>query len=100
MLGKNTMTPTPKVSSTPASATMVDAVYAVVDKSKKKGVKKKTEDEPTAKNDLYAMPMAKEVKITDEGGEVIVSGGVEEENCMMMWYSSHTRQRQTVYLSS
>ena len=40
------MTPTPNVSSTPASATMVDAVYAVVDKSKKKGAKKKTEDAP------------------------------------------------------
>ena len=38
---KNTMTQTPKVSSTPASATMVDAVYTVVDKSKKKGAKKK-----------------------------------------------------------
>ena len=33
-----------------ASATVVDAVYAVVDKSRKKGVKKKTEDEPTVVN--------------------------------------------------
>ena len=50
------MTLTPKVSSTPASATMVDPVYAVLDKSKKKGAKKKTEDEPTVikTNDLYA----------------------------------------------
>ena len=73
------MTPTPKVSSTPASATMVDPVYAVVDKSKKKGAKK-TEDEPTVinKDDLYAMPMKKEVKMTDKGGGVVVSGGVEE----------------------
>ncbi len=36
VLGKNTMTLTPKVSSTPAGATKVDAVYAVVDKSKKR----------------------------------------------------------------
>ena len=78
VLGKNTMTPTPKVFSTPASATKVDAVYAVVDKSKKKGAKKKTEDEPTVvnKDDLYAMPMTKSVKMTDEGGGVVVSGGV------------------------
>ena len=80
VLGKNTMTPTPKVSSTPTSATMVDAMYAVVDKSKKKDAKKKTEDEPTvvSKDDLYAMPMTKEVKMTDKGGGVVVSGGVEE----------------------
>ena len=59
---------------------MVDVVYAVVDKSKKKGAKKKTEDEPTVINrdDLYAMPMGKIVKMTDEGGGVVVSGGVEE----------------------
>ena len=78
---KNTMTPTPNVSSTPASATMVDAMYAVVDKSKKKGAKqKKTEDELNVvnKDDLYAMPMAKEVKMTDKGEGVVVSGGVEE----------------------
>ena len=41
VLSKNTMTPTPMESSTPASATKVDAVYAVVDKSKKKTAKKK-----------------------------------------------------------
>ena len=75
---KNTKTPASTVSSTPAGATKVDAVYAVVDKSKKKGEKKKTADEPTAKNDLYAMPRAKVVKMTDEGSGVIVSGGVEE----------------------
>ena len=77
---KNTMTPTPKESSTPDSATMVDTVYAVVNKSKKKGAKEKTEDEPTVVNrdDLYAMPMGKMVKMTDEGGGVVVSGGVEE----------------------
>ena len=81
VLGKNTMTPTPKVSSTAASATKVDAVHAVVDKNKKNGAKKETKVEPTVvnKEDLYAMPMRKAVKITDKGGEVIVSGGVEEE---------------------
>ena len=83
VLSTNTMTPTPKVSPTPASATRVDAVYAVVDKSKKKGAKKrkKTEDEPTiaSKDNLYAMPMAKAVKITDKEEGVVVSGGVEEE---------------------
>ena len=80
MHSENTMTQTLNVSSTPASAFMVDAVYAVVNKSKSKGAKKKTEDEPTVinKDDLYAMPMAKVVKITDERGGVIVSGGAEE----------------------
>ena len=81
VLSENTMTLTPKVPSTPAGATMVDAVYAVVNKSKKKGAKKKkTEDEPTiaSKDNLYAMPMAKAVTITDEGGGVVVSSGVEE----------------------
>ena len=38
---KNTKTQTPKESSTPARATKVDVVYAVVDKIKKKGAKKK-----------------------------------------------------------
>ena len=38
---ENTMTPTPNVFSTPASATKVDAVHAVVDKNKKNGAKKK-----------------------------------------------------------
>ena len=38
---KNTKTQTPKEYSTPASATKVDVVYTVVDKSKKKGAKKK-----------------------------------------------------------
>ena len=74
---KNTMTQTPK-DSPPASTTVVDAVYAVVDKNKKNGAKKKTEDEPTVvnKEDLYAS--GKEVKMTDEGGGMVVSGGVEE----------------------
>ena len=63
------MTPTLNVSSTPASATMVDAVHALVDKSKKNEAKEKAEDEPSIVNidNLYAMPMAKAVKITDKG---------------------------------
>ena len=77
---KNAMTPAPKNLATPASVPRVDVVYAVVNKSKSKGAKKKTEDEPTVinKDDLYARPMAKEVKMTDKGGGVVVSGGVEK----------------------
>ena len=41
VLSKNTKTQTLKESSTPASVTKVDVVYAVVDKSKKMGAKKK-----------------------------------------------------------
>ena len=56
-------------------------MYAVVNKGKKKGAKKKeTEDEPTviSKDNLYALPMAKAVKMTDKGGGVVVSSGLEE----------------------
>ena len=65
---------------TSARATKVDAIHAVVNKNKKNGAKKKTEDEPPVvnKDDLYAMPMVKAVRITDKGGGVVVSGGVEE----------------------
>ena len=65
---------------TSASATKVDAIHAVVNKNKKNGAKKKTEDAPPVvnKDDLYAMPMAKAVRITDKGGGVVVSSGVEE----------------------
>ena len=72
----------------PASVTSVPAVYAIVDKSKKKGTKKKTKkgtkketgDRSTAtKNAQYAMPMKKKVgKTTDIGEGVVGSGGVEE----------------------
>ena len=90
VLGKNTMPPTPNVSSTAASATKVDAVHAVVDKNKE------TEDEPTVvnKEDLYALPMRKAVKITDKGGEVVESGGVEEgehnEHMVQLTYKTKT----------
>ena len=96
VLGKNTMTPIPKVESTAASATKVDAVHAVVDKGKKNGAKKETKVEPTVvnKEDLYALPMKKAVKITDKGGEVVVSGGVEEgehyEHMVQLTYKTKT----------
>ena len=71
---KNTKTPTPKESSTPASATNVGEVqlYAVVDKSKKKRVKQKQEEDGcavTTKDDLYSGPMKKKSKRknVDEG---------------------------------
>ena len=73
--------PAPKESSTLASATNVGELYAVVDKSKKKGEKKKDgEDGPTVtnKDDLYAMPMKKKGKMTDEEEGKVVSGGAEE----------------------
>ena len=78
---KNTMTPAPNESSTPASATNEPAVYATVDKSKKKGTKKETDNVflITHKEDPYAMPIKKEGKLTDEGEAVVRSGGVEEE---------------------
>ena len=77
---KNAMTPISKNFATPATVPRVDAVYAVVDKNKKNGAKKKTEDESTVvnKDDLYAMPMAMAVKMTDKGRGVVVSGGVEK----------------------
>ena len=66
---KNAKKPAPKESSTPASAINVEELYAVVDKSKKKEVKKKQEEvgcAVTNKDDLYAMPMKKD-KMSDEG---------------------------------
>ena len=50
------MTPTPNVSSTPASVTMVDAGHAVVDKNKINGAKTETEDEPTVIKKKICMP--------------------------------------------
>ena len=77
---KNTMAPAPEESSTPASATNGPAVYATVDKSKKKGPKE-TGDVVmfTHKDDQYAMPMKKEAKLTEKGEAVVKSGGMEEE---------------------
>ena len=68
----------PKESSTPVSVTNIGDLYAVVDKSQKKGAEK--EKEPvTNKVDLYAMPMKKKGKLTERGEGVVESGGVEEE---------------------
>ena len=76
---KNAKTPPPKVSCTPASATDVGELYAVVDKSKKKGVKKKGEEDgstATNKDALYTVSVKKKDKMTVE--EIGVSGGAEK----------------------
>ena len=76
---ENAKKPAPKEFALTASATNVPAVYATVDKSKKKGAKKKREDGcNVAKNVLYAMPMKKMGKMADKGEGVVESGGVEE----------------------
>ena len=77
---KNAMTPALKNFATPDTVPRVDAVYIVVDQSKTKGAKKKTDDDPTVinKDDLYALPMAKGVMMTDKEEGVVVSSGVEE----------------------
>ena len=76
---KNSKPPPPKASCTPASATNVGELYAVVDKSKKKkGVKKKGEDNEstvTNKDDLYTASRKKD-KMPDE--EIGASGGAEK----------------------
>ena len=67
---RNAKTPPPKASSTPASATNVGELYAVVDKSKKKGVKKKEEENgciETSKDDLYTVPGKKKDKMSYKG---------------------------------
>ena len=59
-------TPTPKASSSPAS---VGELYAVVNKSKKKGAKKKGEENgciETNKDDVYTMPVKNKNKMTDK----------------------------------
>ena len=76
---KNSKVPPPKTSFTPASATNVGELYAVVDKSKKKGAKKKGEENGstvTNKDDLYTVPLKKKDKKTDKG--VGTSGGAEK----------------------
>ena len=98
----NAMTAALKNFATPATVPRVDAVHAVVDQSKTKGAKKKAEDEHTVinKDDLYAMPMAKEVKMTDKEEGVVVSSGVEEaelyDDVVQLTYNT----KATVYLSS
>ena len=75
---KNSKPPPPKASCTPASATDVGELYAVVDKSKKKGVKKKGEENvstATNKDDLYTVSRKKD-KMPDE--DIGVSSGTEK----------------------
>ena len=77
---KNTKTPAPKDSPTPASAPNVPAVYAVVNEKKKRGAKK-TENRFTVANkdprDVMLMKKMATMTVKEEG--VVVSGGVEEE---------------------
>ena len=75
----NAKTPPPKASCTPASAIDVGELYAVVDKSKKKGSKKKGEENGstvTNTDDLYTVPLKRKDKLTDKG--VGASGGPEK----------------------
>ena len=76
---KNAKTPPLKASFTPASATNVGELYAVVDKSKKKGTKKKEGKKgcmETNRDDLYTVPVKKKNKITEKGEGV--NGGAEK----------------------
>ena len=73
----NVNRPVSKESASPTSATSVPRIYAIVDKSKKKGAKKKRED-TTTNNAQYAMPMRKMGKMRDKGKGVVKSGGVEK----------------------
>ena len=66
----------PKEPSTPVSVTNIGDLYAVVDKSQKKGAEKEKET-VTNKEDLYAMPMKKKGKLTERGEGVVESVGVE-----------------------
>ena len=78
---KSAQKPAPKESSAPASATNIGELYAVVDKSKKKGAKKKEGEggcTVTDKDELYAMPMKKKGKLTDEEEGKVVGGGAEK----------------------
>ena len=76
---RNAKTTPPKASSTPASATNAGELYAVVDKSKKKRVKTKEEENgciETNKDDLYTVPEKKKNKMTDKG--MGANGGAEK----------------------
>ena len=76
---RNAKTPPPKKFYTPASATNVGELYAVVDKSNKKEAKSKVEENGstvTNKDDLYTVPLKKKDKKTDKG--VGKSGGAEK----------------------
>ena len=77
--GRNAKASPPKVSYTPASATDVGELYAVVNKSKKRGMMKKEEENgciETNKDDLYTVPVKKKDKMTDGG--IGASSGAEK----------------------
>ena len=88
----------PKESSTPVSVTNSGDLYAVVDKSQKKGSEKEKET-VTNKEGLYTMPMKKKGKLTERGEGVVESGGVERGEEYDNVVSSMS-QRQTVSLHS
>ena len=76
---KNTKTPAPKDSPTPASAFNMPAVYAVVNKSKQRGAKKTENGSTVANNDprdVMAMKKMATMTVKEEG---VVSGGMEVE---------------------
>ena len=76
---KNTRTPVPKDSPTPGSAPNAPAVYAVVNKKKKRGAKNTENGSTVANKDPRdVMPMKKMVMTVKKEG-VVMSGGVEEE---------------------
>ena len=74
---KTAMKQAPKESSTQVSVTNIGDLYAVVDKSQKKGAEKEKET-VTNKEDLYTMPMKKKGKMTERGEGVVEIGGVEK----------------------
>ena len=76
---KNTNTPAPKESSTPASAFDVPAIYAVVDKSKKKVIREAEDGPIDANSDQHAMAMETHGEIADAGERVVACDGLEEE---------------------
>ena len=79
---KNRKKPTPIESSTPASATNVGELYAVVDKSKK-GVKKKQDKNgrsDTNKGGLYTVPMKKSRMKNGDEGIVATDSAVKSED--------------------
>ena len=76
---KTAMKQAPKEPSTPVSVTNIGDLYAVVDKSQKKGSRKEKET-VTNKEDLYAIPMKKKSKLIERGEGVVKSGGVEGED--------------------
>ena len=80
---KNTKTPAPTDSPTPASAPNVPAVYAVVNKTKKRGAKKTENGFTVANNDPRdVMPMKRMATMTVEQEGLVMSGGMEkEEKC-------------------